>query len=113
MIQPNKATSRNVVRAKVIQKPRQIKAKYGYCTILKVKLLSTNKEQVIFSKENDSNILKRYIDEEIDVYQDANQKWRVIETDNVRNVNGGGLHHISNTLSSSNIPALSASCGKM
>ncbi len=97
MIQP--------IRAKVIQAPRQIKSKYGYCTIIKVKLLKSNKEQVIFGKENDSNVLKRYLDEEVNVYLDAKQKWRLIETDNVRNVNGGGLHHISSTLGSATLRA--------
>ncbi len=95
MIQP--------IRAKVVQAPKQIKSKYGYCTIIKVKLLKSNEEQVIFGKENDSNVLKRYLDEEVQVYLDAKQKWRLIDNDNVRNVNGGGLHHISTTLNSSNI----------
>ena len=93
MIQPT--------RAKVIQKPGQIKSKYGFCSILKIKLLNTNEEVAIFSKENDSNILKRYIDEEVEVYRDAKNKWRLIDNDSIRNVNGGGLHHISTTFSTS------------
>ncbi len=75
-------------QAKVIQKPKQIKAKYGFCSMIKLQLLSrqkgelisTNEEVVIFSKENDANVLKRYKGEVVEVYQDDNQKWKLLST---------------------------------
>ncbi len=95
MIQP--------IRAKVVQAPRQIKARYGHCSIVKIRLLDSNQEVPIFSKENDSNLLKRYVDEEVQVYKDANQKWRLIDTSGVKNVNGNGLQPISEVISRTDV----------
>ncbi len=89
-----------VTPAIVIQEPRQIKGKYGYCTIVKVRLMSSDEEIAIFSKENDSNVLKRYIDEKVEIYKDAKGKYRLVDKDTARNVNGDGLHHISSSLPS-------------
>ncbi len=85
--------------AKVIQKPSQITAKYGRCSVIKLQLLSTNEEIVIFSKENDANVLKRYKGEVVECYQDDKQKWKLLTTIVTRNNGGNGLKPLSDTLS--------------
>ena len=67
-------------QSRVIEPPKQIKAKYGYCSMLKLQLLSTNEEIVIFGKENDGNILGRCKDEVVEIYQDDKQKWKLLAT---------------------------------
>ena len=67
-------------QSRVIEPPKQIKAKYGYCSMLKLQLFSTNEEIVIFGKENDGNILGRCKDEVVEIYQDDKQKWKLLAT---------------------------------
>ena len=67
-------------QAKVIEKGKQVKGRFGFCSMLKLQLISTNEEIVIFSKENDANVLKRYKGEVVECYQDTNQKWKLLST---------------------------------
>ena len=67
-------------QGKVLEKPKQIDAKFGRCSMLKLKLLSTKKDIVIFSKEDDANVLKRYKGEVVECYQDNKGKWKLLTT---------------------------------
>lgn len=81
--------------AKVIEEPKQIKAKYGYCSLVKLKLLHNNEEVIVFSKQDDANILKRQKEEVVECYRDNNQKWKIIHSISNSNIQMNRLSHDS------------------